>query len=433
MDHERRAGRHPDLDRAAEEARRGRMSRRGFLRVAALLGAGVGIGAAASRLQHRGALAVEPAAGAPRTGGTLRCAMSVFDIADPARFAWVEMSNQARHQHEHLTVTGPDNITRPMLAERWAAADDLKTWTFHLRRGVRWHSGDPFTADDVAFNIARWLDPELGSSTLALFSGLTGAGAGVEVVDPHTLRLHLSAPLLSVPENFYNYPTALVHRGFSGDVTRDRNGTGPYQIVENAPGEISISRRRTAGDQPYWGAAVPHVGPGLLDEIRYVHHEAASPEAVEAVISGAVDMCYEVGVESFERAAEAPETRLLVADSALTGCLRMRVDAAPFDDVRVRRAIQLCCDAEAYPDQVFSGRGRPGEHHHVARIHPDYFPLDPPPRDAAQARRLLAEAGFADGLDLTLDVGNTSGLWQQRTAELFARQASEAGVRVRVN
>ena len=67
-----------------------------------------------------------------------------------------------------LTVTGPDTITRPYLAERWEVSDDLKTWTFHLRPGVTWNNGDPFGADDVIANIERWLRPETGSSNIGL-------------------------------------------------------------------------------------------------------------------------------------------------------------------------------------------------------------------------------------------------------------------------
>ena len=93
-------------------------------------------------------------------------------MADPALFDWVEKSNQARHIVEYLTYTGPDNITRPYLAESWEPSDDLKTWTFRLRKGIKWNNGDDFTADDVVFNFKRWLDPKTGSSNIGLFSGL---------------------------------------------------------------------------------------------------------------------------------------------------------------------------------------------------------------------------------------------------------------------
>src|SRR3989449_8145251 len=138
----------------------------------------------------------------------------------PATFDWGERSNQARHILEYLTITGRDNITRPYLAEAWEASEDLRTWTLKLRQGVRWSNGDMFNADDVVYNITRWLDPRVGSSNLGLFDAMVSATemgqrgpdgqpilsksmttGAVEKLDDYTVRLHLNRPVLALPKN----------------------------------------------------------------------------------------------------------------------------------------------------------------------------------------------------------------------------------------
>jgi peptide/nickel transport system substrate-binding protein len=132
-------------------------------------------------------------------------------------------------------------------------------------------------------------------------------------------------------------------------------------------------------------------------------------------------------------AVAIPASLIYEAQTAQTACIRMKVTEKPFDDQRVRRAIQLCCDAAAYPELVYQGRGTAGEHHHVAPVHPEYFALPPFKRDVEQAKKLLAEAGHGSGLELSIDCGNTNGPWQQQVCEIFKEQLAPAGINLNIN
>ena len=164
---------HSGVSRLCEQYESGKMDRREFVRLAAFLGVSAASAYAFVGDPTAGGLMSEAAAQTPKKGGTLRVAMQVQQMVDPATFDWTEKSNQARHIVEYMTITGPDNITRPYLAESWEASEDLKTWTFKLRQGVKWSNGDDFNADDVVFNFTRWLDPATGSSNQGLFSAMT--------------------------------------------------------------------------------------------------------------------------------------------------------------------------------------------------------------------------------------------------------------------
>jgi peptide/nickel transport system substrate-binding protein len=434
---------HPKVMEARDLMERGRMTRREFVRVAALLGMTAGAAYAVAGIPRpafaqSGELPFPEDDPDARTGGILRFGMQVQRMDDPATYSWTQMSNQTRHILEYLVLTDTDNVTRPMLAESWEASDDLMTWTFHLRRGVRWHNGDEFNADDVIFNFERWMDPELGSPNagLSTFSAMLEERDGrremipgsIERVDDHTVRLNLQRPVLSVPEDLYNYPTAIVHRDFEAPLSDNAIGTGPYELVELEVGSRCILRRITemSNGQPfeYWGGDV------YLDEIHYYDYDAENQ--LPALAGGDVHSIYEFGVEQLAL-ARALEGQILEARTAQTLIVRMRQTEPPGDNKQLRQAIQKAIDVTAFPDLIFQGGGDVGEHHHVAPIHPEYFDLGLPERDVDEARRLLEEAGYPDGIELTVDVGNTDGPWQQSVCEVMRDQVAEAGILININ
>src|SRR5262249_40422488 len=153
--------------------------RREFLRTATLLGL-----SATSAYGLAGLVDPTTAiAQAMPSGGRLRIGMRVHEIKDPHVISWVEASNLIRQCCEYLTRTGRDNVTRPHLLDRWEASGDLKTWTLHLRKNVKYRNGKQFVADHVIWNLTRVLDPKVGSSVLGLMKSYMVTEFEIEELD----------------------------------------------------------------------------------------------------------------------------------------------------------------------------------------------------------------------------------------------------------
>jgi len=403
------ARKHPAIPEAYDQLQRGRISRREFLRMATLLG----LSAATASLAACGAEATpaapaeaekpaegaQPAAGGIKRGGTFTKAMELQLIDHPARFSWVQQSNVVSHVGEYLTQTPADNITRPYLLESWEASEDVKTWTLNLRKGIKFNNGQELTADDVMFNFGEWLNEDTGSSMLSLLSYLSGM-QDVERVDDYTIKLHLQTPNIGVPEHLYHYPAVIVPRDFEGDFIKQPVGTGPFTLEEYTEGERAVLKRR----EDYWqmgadGSPLPY-----LDEIIYVSLEKDA--AVAAVQSGQVDSMYQPRASDWQALKDMPGMVVNTAPTAVTTVLRMRVDVDPWTDNRVRQALKMCQDREKILQLAYFGQGDLGIDAHVAPVHPAYCEKDIPKYDPEGAKALLAEAGYPDGLKVTLATKN---------------------------
>ncbi|WP_426959909.1 ABC transporter substrate-binding protein [Muricoccus radiodurans] len=325
------------------------------------------------------------------------------------------------------------------LAESWRAVD-ATTWEFRLRSGVTFHDGTPFTADDVTFTLDRLptVANSPGSFTLYIRSIIRA-----EVVDERTVRFTTAGPNPMLPNTLAQVPM-IGRRIHSGLRTEDYNagrgmiGTGPFRFVG---GEIAGTLRLARNDA-YWGTK-----PAWATATqRAITNDGAR---MAALLAGDVDVVDQVPTADVARMRGNP--RLALADAVslrslfivfdfsrqgatpfVTDNTGRPIDPSPLRDVRVRRALSAAIDRQAIVDRVMEGGAIPTVQY-MAPGNYGYAPdLEPRPADLAEARRLLAEAGFPEGFRLTLHGPNDRYPNDARIIQAIGQMWTRAGIRTAV-
>lgn len=305
----------------------------------------------------------------------------------------------------------------PDLAMSWESSDDLKTWTFHLRKGVKFHDGKPFDADDVVFTFKRIQDKEVGSVLRVNFSMVNK----IEAVDPLTVKFTLETPYADIPAAVAAYQAAIVNEKSIASVTTQPIGTGPFKFVEYRPGDQLVMER----NPDYFLTGVPTLDRVIIQII---------PEfttAVAALESGAVDGVFDLPPEQFEKLQDSKTVRVEEVQTGRWQGIIWNCEMKPFDDPRVRHAFNKLIDKTAMVDISMFGHGSPTLTP-IPPFHP-YFRKDIPigGNDIPGAKKLLAEAGIPQGYNLEMYVPGSNPP-RERIATAFRDVAKQVDINVQL-
>lgn len=336
-----------------------------------------------------------------QAGGDLVIAwMSDAVALDPHGSNDVPSSNVAYNIYESLLYIDKNSQLQPLLATGWEAVDDT-TWEFTLREGVKFHDGSSFNAEVVVANFNRLLDPEVASPRLFLFSMIEE----VKEVDEYTVQFITEFPFAPLPAHLAHSGGAIIsleaiekdyaemaagnERGTY--ISQNPVGTGYFKFESWDPGnEIKLVR-----NDDYWGEKAK------LDSVTF----KVVPEALTRISeleTGHAHIANPVSPSDVSRVEGMANASISIQSATSLNYVGFNCQKAPFDDVRVRRAISMAIDKNAIIDGIYEGYAIPA----VGPIAPGVFGYDdnvtPIPYDLEGARALLAEAGYEDGFNTTI-------------------------------
>ena len=335
-----------------------------------------------------------------------------MDPASPARFQepiqWVM---------DRLLGLDLGGVPSPILAQSWTVNPIATQWTFNLEQGVEFHDGTPMTSQDVVYSIQHHLDPDVGSQLASVLDFIDPDG--FETPDDHTVVINLLKGHADLPLLMTHYAMRVIPVGSRDTIGDTGMGTGPFIPVNVDVDGVS----RFISNDSYWR--------GLPGVYQYTEVGICDGDArVQAILADQIDLTWSMTVaqgQLFEG-----DDDFVVQENG-TGSIQniaMIVTEPPYDDLRVRKALKLLVDPDEMIAVITQGHATKACNNPVRPFDQYYLPTECP-QDIEQARSLLAEAGYGNGLTIEFAASQLSPQWLP-LATVYKDQAGDAGVTVEI-
>ena len=395
------------------------LGRRQFLRGVVATGALAGAGGLLSACSSggpgsSGASATPSVGGAPRRGGDLKVGLtggSGTDTLDPHKGLTYLDTARAQALYQPLLQLDTKAQAEFVLAEEISPHGSTSEWVIRLRPGITFHDGKPLTADDVIFTLRRIITGKL--------TGATPLGPidvkGLKALDKHTVKVPMTSPYGSFLDQLaYWYYLYIVPVGFD---PKKPNGTGPFKYKSFTPGQRSVFVRNDS----YWRSSLPYV-----DTLTVIDF-SDSASLQNALTTGVIHGAGALEGPQITALKSTPGVRTVVSHTGAITPFTMRVDQAPFNDVRVRQAMRLLVDRPQLIRSALNGYAAVGADV-SSPYDPDYDSSLHRQQDIAQAKHLLKKAG-QENLTVQL-VTSPVATGTVAMATVLEQQAKAAGVTI---
>ncbi len=346
--------------------------------------------------------------------GILRIASQPIVQIDPGLVSSDAEVMIANAVYDYLVDVDENNNIIPRLATAWTQPDNL-TYIFTLAEGVVFHDGTPLTAEDVVWTFDRLRDPDLGLPTSSLYANIDSIEATGDLEVTFTLTDPNPFFLFDLSDNH-----ALVLKAGTEDADTIFNGTGAFKVSSYSPEDRIIME----ANPDYFIEGEPHLA-GL--EIVFFNDQRAR---IEALRDGQSDLVLTMSVDDFVSLRSAENLTTYTVNTNSFDLIRLRADREPGNDPRIMQALRLATDREAIYGVVLQGFGAVGRDSPIGPLYTAYYSEEAalPAYDVEAAKALLAEAGFPEGMSMTLytpDSGNRPAL-----AAVLKEMWAEAGFNI---